>query len=406
MKENMIKKLRFKFVCINMIFITVMLLFIMCTIIQFTKTNIEQNSIQMMHNLSAKPLNLIRPNENMDINLPFFSLRINKNMELEESISNYYNLSDMDYLHNIITASSKISDKTGVLSDYNLRFMRISRPTDQLLLFVDISHEITTIETLTRNCLLIGFFSFFVFLIISVFLADWAVKPVEQAWEQQKQFIADASHELKTPLTVILTNAELLKSQEHSTTENYRFSDNIFTMASQMRNLVNRLLELSRFDNNVQKMEKTPLNFSSVTEHSIFLFEPLFFEQNRTLEYDIAANLSVTGNREHLKQAIEILLDNAIKYSFPNTTVSVLLQKHKKHCELTVINFGNTIPPQDLTNIFKRFYRTDKSRTDSGSFGLGLSIAQSIILEHKGKIWAESHESKTIFHVILPLSET
>ena len=405
MRGNMIKKLRFKFVCINMIFVTVMLLFIMGTIIQFTKTNMEQNSIQMMHALSAKPLNLIPPTENTDIKLPYFSLRINQNMELEESISSYYNLSDTDYLDKIISAASKIPDKTGVLSDYNLRFMKIPRQTDQLLIFVDISHEITTIDTLTRNCLLIGLFSFFAFLIISIFLADWAVKPVEKAWEQQKQFIADASHELKTPLTVILTNAELLKSPEHSMTEKHRFSDNIFTMASQMRNLVNSLLELSRFDNNVQKSEKKRLNFSSVTEHSVFLFEPLFFEQNRTLEYDITPDLSLIGNKEHLKQVIEILLDNAVKYSFPNTTVSVLLQKHKKYCELTVTNLGTTIPPQDLTNIFKRFYRTDKSRTASGSFGLGLSIAQSIILEHKGKIWAESHGNKTIFHVTLPLSE-
>ena len=129
------------------------------------------------------------------------------------------------------------------------------------------------------------------------------------------------------------------------------------------------------------------------------------FEHNRTLEYHLTPDISVTGSGEHLKQAIEILLDNAAKYSFPDTTVSIQLQKQKKLCELTISNLGNTIPSEDLTNIFKRFYRTDKSRTNSGSFGLGLSIAQSIVLEHKGKIWAESCQNKTTFHITLPLSE-
>lgn len=386
-----------------MTFVTIMLIFIMFTIIQFTKLNMEQNSIQMMNALSAKPLNVIRPNENMDIHLPYFSLRLNENMELEETGSSYYNLSDTEYLHKIIAASSKIPDKIGVLLDYKLRFMRISRPKDQLLIFVDISHEITTINTLTQNCFIIGFFSFFAFLIISIFFANWAIKPVEYAWEQQKQFIADASHELKTPLTVILTNAELLKASEYNEESKSRFSDNILIMATQMRTLVNRLLELSRLDNDRKKMEKKKIDFSSLVEYSIFLFEPLFFEHDMTLDYHLPSGLCLMGNEEQLKQVVEILLDNAVKYSFPNTTVLVALEKQKKYCELTVCNYGTEISSEDLTNIFKRFYRTDKSRTDSGSFGLGLSIAQSIILEHKGKIWAESQNNKNVFHIRLLL---
>ena len=107
-----------------MTFVTVMLIFIMFTIIQFTKTNMEQDSIQMMHNLSTKPLNLIRPNENIEVNLPFFSLKINDNMEIEESISSYYNLSDKEYLKQLIAASAKIPDKTGILSDENFKTKR------------------------------------------------------------------------------------------------------------------------------------------------------------------------------------------------------------------------------------------------------------------------------------------
>lgn len=401
----MIKKLRLKFVCINMTFVTIMLVFIMFTVIQFTKINMEQSSIRMMNHLASNPLTLTKPNDKIDIGLPYFSLKINENMELQESASNYYHLSDPDYFRKIVNASSDIPNKTGVLSDYDLRFMRFSTPTDQYIIFVDISHEVTTIHTLTENCLLIGFFSFFIFLVISIFFANWAVKPVDQAWSQQKQFIADASHELKTPLTVILTNAELLQSPDYDAKSKSRFSDNILTVAGQMRNLVNGLLELSKLDNDTIKTAKKQLDFSSLVEHSIFLFEPLFFEHDMTLEYHLTPDLLLTGSEQHLKQVVEILLDNAIKYSFSNTTVCVTLQKNKKYCELKVSNYGNTISQEDLINIFKRFYRTDKSRTDSGSFGLGLSIAQNIVLEHKGKIWAESQENRNVFHITLPLCE-
>lgn len=401
----MIKKLRIKFVCINMTFVTIMLISILFTVIQFTKSNMEQNSIRMMNNLAANPVNLVRPNEKLDISLPYFSLKVNEKMEFMEAGSNYYEPLDKDFLHKIINAASSIPSKTGILTDYDLRFMRFSTPTDQYIIFLDITHEITTIATLTRNCLLIGFFSFFAFLIISIFFADWAVKPVEQAWEQQKQFVADASHELKTPLTVILTNAELLKAPEYNEETKSRFAENILVMTGQMKNLVNGLLELSKLDNGKMSTVNEKINFSSLVEHSLFLFEPLFFEHGRNLTYHLTPDLTLNGSEQHLKQAVEILLDNAVKYSFPNTSVSVALEKHKKYCELTVKNYGETISTEDLSNIFKRFYRADKSRTDSGSFGLGLSIAKSIVLEHKGKIWAESHENKTIFHVTLPLSE-
>lgn len=301
----MIKKLRIKFVCINMTFVTIMLCFIMFTIIHFTKMNLEQDSLQM-------------------------------------------------------------------------------------------------VNTLTEICLLIGLLSFFIFFIISILFANWAIRPVEQTWRYQKQFIADASHELKTPLTVIFTNAELLQSPDYDEEYKQSFSRNILSVATQMRNLVNGLLELSRVDNESFKASMESLNFSRLTEHSILLFEPLFFEQDRELEYQITPDIYITGVESHLKQVIAILLDNALKYSVPQTTVSVELQKQKKYCHLTVSNYGDPISPKDLTNIFKRFYRADSNRTSSDSYGLGLSIAQSIVIKHKGKIWAESIDGKNTFHVLLP----
>ena len=180
----MLKKLRIKFVCINMTIITIMLVFILCMIVQFTKQNLEQANVQMMEELAANPLYLIKPTDTIPIRLPYFSLRLNQRGELLESVSSAYDLSDRYFLDNLIHISYQLPGRTGVIPEYNLRFMRISTPTDQFMIFSDISNEITTIDNLTQTCVLIGIFSFFVFLWISIFFANWAIQPVDRAWTQ------------------------------------------------------------------------------------------------------------------------------------------------------------------------------------------------------------------------------
>ena len=136
--------------------------------------------------------------------------------------------------------------RIGVLADYGLRFYRAVTPTTQCIVFADISSEINTMDHLMTYSLLIGAGSFLLFLAISLFLANWAVKPVDLAWQQQRQFVADASHELKTPLTVIQTSAELLRETGADTVSRSRFTENILVMTHQMRELVEGLLELAR----------------------------------------------------------------------------------------------------------------------------------------------------------------
>lgn len=256
-------------------------------------------------------------------------------------------------------------------------------------------------KNLTRNCIFIGIISFLAFLGISIFFANWSVKPVDLAWTQQKQFIADASHELKTPLTVILTNAEFLQSGEYKEEQKMQFSDNILTMAKQMRGLVEGLLELSRVDNHSMKASMEHLNFSDLVTNSICVFEPLYYETGLELLSDIESDICVKGNTDYLKQVIDILLDNALKYADANSQIFVNLAQQKNHLVFSVKSVGDSISPEDCRNIFKRFYRVDQSRNDSGSYGLGLSIAQSIVLEHKGKIWVESKNGINTFFVTL-----
>lgn len=399
----MIKKLRLKFICINMTIVTIMLILIMGMVVQFTKFKMSQAGTQMLSSLASNPLYLIKPNDRLKVNLPYFSVRLDSHGELVEYISSSYDLPDQNYLQEIIDKSYCIHEKTGVLEEYQLRYMHVDTPVDRFIVFIDMSHEITTINTLTRNCIFTGFLGFFIFLGISIFLANWAVKPVERAWSQQKQFIADASHELKTPLTVILTNAELLQNPTFDSDKKSHFAKCIYQTAAQMRNLVEGLLELSRIDNGMLKSEMELQNFSTLVRDSVYCFEPLFFENNLILEADIEPELYLHAAYLQLKQVVDILLDNAMKYSTPNTQVNLELSGHGNNCELSISNHGDTISPKDLKNIFRRFYRIDQSRSGSGSYGLGLSIAQEIIHSHHGEIGAESTDGVTTFYVRLPL---
>lgn len=397
----MLKKLRIKFVCINMTIITIMLIFIFYTIIHITQKNLEQNNLQMMQEIASDPLSLTKPGDSSAIRLPYFTLKLDNQRNILETGSSYSMLTDRAYFEDLIDASYALPEKTGILQDYHLCYMQVSTPTSHLLIFMDISTEISTMEHLTRNCILIGMISFFVFLGISIFFANWAVRPVDRAWTQQKQFIADASHELKTPLTVILTNAELLKAPVYDSEQQKHFTDHILIMAKQMQELVEGLLELSRIDNGSLKTIMRNLDLSLMTENALYPFEPLYFENKLTLHTEIEPGIQVHGSEGHLKQVLDILLDNAMHYSNVSSEVTVTLKRQKMYCTLSVRSHGDSLPEEELKNIFKRFYRTDQSRKRSDNYGLGLSIAKSIVEEHRGKIWAKSREGVNTFHVRL-----
>ena len=398
----MLKKLRIKFICINMAIITLMLAVIFCLVIYFTHSSLEQSNQQMLQEIAADPLYLARPGDTSRIRLPYFTLRLDgRNRPLEVAGSYSRLSSEEDYLQHLIELSLASREPTGLLPDYNLRFLHFSTPSDDFLIFMDVSTEFSTMENLTRSCLLIGGFSFFAFLGISILLANWAVRPVDQAWNQQKQFIADASHELKTPLAVILTNTELLQSSSFSREKKDHFLDNIRTMAGQMQKLVEGMLELSRIDSGSVQARMENLNLSSLTEETLYPFEPLYFESGRQLESEITPGIQVNGNASQLRQLLEILLDNALKYSSAASSVSVRLQKVRHSCLLQVASCGETLSEEELKRIFQRFYRTDSSRSRNGSYGLGLSIAGKIVEKHRGKLWAESRDGVNTFYVRL-----
>ncbi len=394
----MIKRLRTKFVLINMLIVTVILLAIMTVLLQSTQNNWERYSFRML-NKAASGEHFEFGRQNDQVRLPYFTVHLNSWGDIIAVGGNSSNLSDDEYLENITQQALKSKQDVGQLKRNHLRFMRNVSSMGTLIAFVDTTSEEANMLALARTCFMIILACLLVFLAISILLARWAVQPVDHAWRQQKQFVADASHELKTPLTVILTNAELLQTQDYDEAARRQCANSIRTMASQMRGLVEGLLELARVDNGVVKNSFAPLDLSQVVNDAVLPFEPLLFEKEMTLESNIAEHIHVRGSEAHLRQLVEIFLDNAMKYGDPQSTVYVGLQMKGSHCQLIVSNEGSAISHDDLKNIFKRFYRIDSARSMNHSYGLGLSIAEGIVQDHRGKIWAESEHGVNTFYV-------
>lgn len=398
----MIRKLQIKFVCVTMVLVTVLLVLMMTMQYRSASRSLEIDSLDALRTAATAPMTMNRPGDGAQ---PCFGLLLTGWGELKVTQSAYYDLSDKELLREIFQQAWNSGAQSGVLTQYSLRFLRSDAAMGTLLVFTDISAELQILKELARNCVLIGIFSFFCFLALCILLSRWMVRPVEKAWQEQRQFVADASHELKTPLTVILTNAELLQDESCESEEKRQFTGNILAMSHQMRGLVESLLQLARADSGQTKAEVRLLDFSRLVEDAVLPFEPMYFEQGLMLESSIEPGLRVSGSESHLRQVVEILLDNGRKYSDPGgTAVLTLTRQSRNQCILKISTPGRELTARELTDIFKRFYRADEARSMNHSYGLGLSIAQRIVSDHRGKIWAESGDGRNIFCVTLPLA--
>ena len=247
-------------------------------------------------------------------------------------------------------------------------------------------------------------------LAVTVFLSRYVTRPVVQAWENQQRFIADASHELKTPLTAILADASILAREPDKTVrEQQMWLDGISSEAERMRRLTEDMLSLAQADagqDGAPAMVRVDL--SQLVERACLQFEPAAFERGLVIEDGIEPGIEVMGSADKLEGMVKNLLENACKYGAGSgTPVTVGLRRQHGSALLSVGNGGDPIPPEDLPHVFERFYRSDKSRVQDGeslSFGLGLAIAKSTAELHKGSIKAESGAGGTVFSVSLPLA--
>ena len=237
----------------------------------------------------------------------------------------------------------------------------------------------------TNRVLFTAFFvllgSAFLILALTIIFPKRAVQPVAESFEKQKQFITDANHELKTPLTLILSNLDIVESEFGKS----EWLDDIRSEGERMGLLINRLVTLSRMDESDARLTYTTFSLSDAVADVVSEFEMLAAERDKTLSADIAPSLRCHGDEGLIRQLIAILLDNAVKYCDPNGSIQVRLYA-RRHPILIVENTYAEVDTLELDRLFDRFYRADKARTFSGSFGVGLSIARSIVKTHHGTI--------------------
>ena len=335
----------------------------------------------------------------------------NRNIKFMDSVIYTILLDDNNNILEVInhsnneTSSEKISSIVKkILSNKNIKDRYIGN-----LYLSDYSYAYSKGDTLIildnskiKSSLLLSLeVSLFIFIILEIlvivlsrYLTIWIIKPVKESFSKQKQFIADASHELKTPLSVIVASSEAIDI----TNQNSKWLKNIEYEANRMNLLISKLLDLAKSE----RMEEIVLvnnNLSKAVELSLLTFEGRAFEKDIKLSYEIEDNINILMDEDSIKELVEILLDNAIKHSKKNGNIKVSLKKDSQ-VTLLVQNEGEPIPKGEEEKIFERFYRVDKSRNRKDNrYGLGLAIAKNIVLSHKGKIKASSLDGVTTFQV-------
>lgn len=274
-----------------------------------------------------------------------------------------------------------------------LQYCTLAKPNGTIMVFTDRSASFDMLDQLTHTTIIIGIIAFLFIALLTFFLSKKSIQPVKTAFEKQKQFISDASHELKTPLTIISANTDVLADEIGDN----KWLEYIRSQTDRMNILVNDLLNLTRLENNTAAVIFTDFNLSKAVENTALPFECQAFEMNRTLEIDIQDNIVINGSEQHIKQMAAIFIDNALKYSNEGGKVRVSLKTQNDKPVLSVYNTGMGINESEKDKIFERFYRIDDSRArTTGGYGLGLAIAKTIIDKHKFKVSIDNTEGVSV----------
>ena len=394
----MIGSLRRKFISISMISIFIVFSCIFISLMVFTKIQTNRSVDMLVDTISSNDgvfPKFDSSKQRMPVQMPYsdviteetqFSTRffsvwlddekqiVNTNMD---SVSTITEQDVEDYTDKVL----KRGKERGWIGDYRYRIMDTEDGTT--VVFVNGNTYNNTSNRLLFTALLVLLGSASLILILTVVVSKRAVRPVAESYEKQRQFITDANHELKTPLTLILSNLDIVESELGKN----EWLDDIRSEGERMGLLINQLVTLSRMDESTDSVMREKFNLSSAVADTVSEFESLAEERGHTLTSSISPSVYYYGDESLIRRLTAILLDNAIKYcdAGGNIQLSLICRRHPV---LTVENTYQDVDKLELNRLFDRFYRADKARTFSGSFGIGLSIAQSIVKSHKGNIAA------------------
>ena len=305
-----------------------------------------------------------------------------------------------EVLNTIVKKILSKEKRSGTVYRYKLRYL-LKEEGQKTLILGDYQRELSILNKQAFSTALLALVLILLFLPLDYFFSSWAIRPSVQAMEKQKQFISDAGHELKTPLAVIAANLSLLEDQNLAP-ETGDFIQNIAVMSMKMQGLVEKLLQLSRLEQQV--FTYSEMDYSRKVAEICLQMEALFFEEGMELEVDLERNIVLKHAIEsQVEEVLRIFLDNGRKYADKPSTLFVKLYREKNMAILSVDSAGRSLSKAEFEKIFSRFTRLDEARSQSESFGLGLSIAREIATNHKGKIYGYGKNGRNCFVLALPM---
>lgn len=442
----MFRKLRNRFLIINMSIISVVMAAAFSVVFFTTYTNVKAENVAKlnavpditiaMSSISASIMaesGVLLPGSTApratavriiphDYHLSF-SIRVDENGELREVLSfidmtkeSYQNIAQIAWQekkdNSIIRLDGKewmykVSPEVKVRMAHETSLFAENKMENYYQInFLDVTESNETLTGLLVILLCVGLAMLIIVFIISFYFANWAIQPIAVAWDKQKQFIADASHELKTPLAIINANSDaLLINAEESVGSQKKWIDYIKAEVVRMGGLISDLLYLAKTEDGSMRLKEISFNMGALAIEVVRSMEAVALEKNITIRQEYSTDVMIKNDLEKVKQVICILLDNAIKYTDESGRIDICMKKGKHQLTFTMENSGAGVPKKDLDKLFDRFYRADPARTRaSGGYGLGLSIAKALVEGMGGKIHAESVENRsTTFVFSLPL---
>lgn len=398
MKE--LKRLRLKFVVSNMAMVTLVIGLAFFAVGFFTKMCMDRDSQQMLDQAAAAQGVQKFITSAGGARLPYFILVTDGENQIIRVESQYGMEPDNEALKGLAAQSLSAVGDQGVLEHYQLRYLRQPFENGWRIAYMDTSLGQAFTANMWKSLAVIGLVMWLALLGVSCQLSKWAVAPVSRSMRREKQFLADASHELKTPLTVIMANAQLMEEQQENTGDFRRWLDNILQESREMKHLVEEMLTLAR--NEAGEFQKTRKRccLSDLVIQEVLSFEAVYYQENKELDSDVEEEIEIFGEESSLRRLVGILLDNAVKYSSPESRTRVCLKRvSARKARLMVADQGEEIPKEKLEELFERFYRSDSSRSGKKGYGLGLAIAKTIAETHGAKIYAESEQGENRFFV-------
>jgi signal transduction histidine kinase len=413
----MIKKLQKQFIFITVISVSLVLLLLFATVNFLNYTSTIKRIDNILQSIASAPNVLAETENQLSTDIPIdadqprppfvpdshkknmnrsFTVLLDINGDVEKVDLTFYSILSEEEALQIVSAAQNDGKEKGFVSDY--RYMLSETKNGTKLSIMDCSFELESIKSFFLTSITVLVTGILLVFVLVLLMMKPAIKPIAESYEKQKRFITDASHELKTPLTIISTNTDLIEMESGKS----KWTSNTHKQINRLLSLTNELVTLSRMDESPQAINTENISLSNIANEVADGFNLSFLTQGKTFETCIKDNITIKGNHDSIEKMMNILIENALKYSNEKGRVEMTVETVNKKAKVTIRNTVDSIEKGNHNEFFERFYRADKSRnSETGGHGIGLSIAKATVIAHKGKIYAESLDSKSFQIVIL-----